>query len=189
MTLSDTTSEGLEAVDEFTYRVAESERDKSAVIKGEFVSDTVFEVVGSGGGFTFRPVKLDPPVHKVFPDDEPERDEVSEGNRRFVALDRDRVCGYVDTEYEPWSRCAGFGVSADVLPAGGGRPRGPVGSRRIHMRAMGTVVVSDSVVLVACGPEKPKEHTDTDSSGESATAAARFAPLVWPHEKSSLIFR
>ncbi|MEU4177804.1 GNAT family N-acetyltransferase [Streptomyces sp. NPDC026589] len=91
-------------MDEITYRVAESERDRSAVIKGEFVSDTVFEVIGSESGFTFRPVRLDPPVHKVFPDDEPELDEASEGDCRFVALDRDRVCGYVDTEYEPWNR-------------------------------------------------------------------------------------
>ncbi|KUL38888.1 streptothricin acetyltransferase [Streptomyces sp. NRRL F-4489] len=121
VTLSGTTSGDLEAVDEFTYRVAESERDKSAVIKGEFVSDTVFEVVGSGSGFTFRPVKLDQPVHKVFPDDEPERDEVSEGNRRFVALDRDRVCGYVDTEYEPWNRRL---TIADIEVAGPYQGRG-----------------------------------------------------------------
>ncbi len=84
-----------------TCRVAESESDRSAVIKGEFTSDTAFEVVRSEDGFTLRPVPLDPPVHKVFPDDEPENDEVSDGERRFVALDGDRVCGYVDTAYEP----------------------------------------------------------------------------------------
>ncbi|MFI8199983.1 GNAT family N-acetyltransferase [Streptomyces sp. NPDC085942] len=88
-----------------TYRVAESERDRTAVIKGEFSSDTVFEVVDSGGnGFSLRPVRLDRPIHKVFPDDEPEGGEPSTGARRFVALDGDRVCGYVDTEYEPWNR-------------------------------------------------------------------------------------
>lgn len=95
------------AAEAITYRAAESESDRSAVIKGEFTSDTVFEVVRSEYGFTLRPVPLDPPVHKVFPDDEPESDEVpgdSGDERRFVALDGDRVCGYVDTAYEPWNR-------------------------------------------------------------------------------------
>ncbi|MEV5986370.1 GNAT family N-acetyltransferase [Streptomyces sp. NPDC052051] len=98
-----------------TYRVAESESDKSAVIKGEFSSDAVFEVAGSEDGFTIRPVRLDPPVHKVFPDDEPKSDEASEGGRRFVALDGELVCGYVDMEYEPWNRRL---VIADIEVAG-----------------------------------------------------------------------
>ncbi|MER5362511.1 GNAT family N-acetyltransferase [Streptomyces sp. NPDC002785] len=104
MTSSDSRSAEREAAKAITYRAAESERDKSAVIKGEFRSDTVFEVVGSEGGFTIRPTRLDPPVHKIFPDDEPEADETPEGKRRFVALDSEIVCGYVDTEYEPWNR-------------------------------------------------------------------------------------
>lgn len=93
-----------EAADAITCRAAESASDRSAVIKGEFTSDTVFDVVRSENGFTLRPVPLDPPVHKVFPDDEPESDEVPGDERRFVALDGDRVCGYVDTAYEPWNR-------------------------------------------------------------------------------------
>ncbi|MFK8844366.1 GNAT family N-acetyltransferase [Streptomyces sp. Ac-502] len=93
-----------EAAEAITYRAAESERDRSAVIKGEFTSDTVFEVVRSEHGFTLRPVPLDPPVHKVFPDDESESDEATGDERRFVALDGDHVCGYVDTAYEPWNR-------------------------------------------------------------------------------------
>nr|WP_228872606.1 hypothetical protein [Streptomyces halstedii] len=56
--------EGAETI---TYRVAESERDKSAVIAGEFSSDTVFEVVGSEGGFTIRPARLDRPVQQGLP--------------------------------------------------------------------------------------------------------------------------
>lgn len=104
--------------------MAESEGDKSAVIKGEFSSDTVFEVVASEGGFAIRPAPLDPPVHKVFPDDEPEADEadeVAEGKRRFVALDGELVCGYVDTEYEPWNRRL---VIADIEVAGPYQGRG-----------------------------------------------------------------
>ncbi|MGV9879560.1 GNAT family N-acetyltransferase [Streptomyces sp. NPDC003006] len=109
------------AAEEITYRVAESERDKATVVKGEFSSDTVFEVVGSEGGFTVRPARLDPPVHKVFPDDEPEADEAPEGKRRFVALDGELVCGYVDTEYEPWNRRL---IIADIEVAGPYQGRG-----------------------------------------------------------------
>ncbi|MEU5398125.1 GNAT family N-acetyltransferase [Streptomyces sp. NPDC005963] len=109
------------AAEAITYRVAESERDRSAVLKGDFISKTVFKVVGSEGGFTIRPARLDPPVHKVFPDGEPEDDEASEGRRRFVALDGELVCGYVDTEYEPWNRRL---IIADIEVAGPYRGRG-----------------------------------------------------------------
>ncbi|MET9365343.1 GNAT family N-acetyltransferase [Streptomyces sp. NPDC006632] len=122
MTLPDSGSAGRGATEAITYRVAESESDKSAVIKGEFSSDTVFEVVESGGGgFSIRPVRLDLPMRKVFPDDEPEGGEASAGERRFVALDGDRTCGYVDTEYEPWNRRL---VIADIEVAGPYRGRG-----------------------------------------------------------------
>ncbi len=104
-----------------TYRVAESESDRSAVIRGEFTSDTVFEVVVSEDGFGIRPTRLDATIHKVFPDDEPEDDETSENGRRFVALDGDDVCGYVDTEYEPWNRRP---VIADIEVAGAYQGRG-----------------------------------------------------------------
>ncbi|MGY3062519.1 ribosomal protein S18 acetylase RimI-like enzyme [Streptomyces sp. TE3672] len=121
MISSDRRAAEREAAEAITYRVAESERDKSTVIKGEFSSDTVFEVVGSEGGFTIRPARLDPPVHKVFPDDEPEADEASEGKRRFIALDGELVCGYVDTEYEPWNQRL---IIADIEVAGPYQGRG-----------------------------------------------------------------
>ncbi|GGK16321.1 hypothetical protein GCM10011583_55280 [Streptomyces camponoticapitis] len=52
---------------------------------------------------------------------------------------------------------------------------------------MVTVVVSVSVALVGCGPEKPKEYTGAEPSEASATAAAQFAPLVRLHKKESLL--
>ncbi|WP_199443494.1 hypothetical protein [Umezawaea beigongshangensis] len=70
-----------------TCRAAESARDGSAVIGGEVSPDTVFDVVASEGDFTVRPTGLDPPVRKVFPDDESGVDETPETARRFVALD------------------------------------------------------------------------------------------------------
>ncbi|MFD7620581.1 GNAT family N-acetyltransferase [Streptomyces sp. NPDC059802] len=115
------TDENIEVTQSITYRVAECERDKSAVIKGEFTSDSVFEVVGSESGFTIRPARLVPPVHKVFPDDEPDDDDTSRDGRRFVALDGDHVCGYVDTEYEPWNRRL---IIADIEVAGPYQGRG-----------------------------------------------------------------
>lgn len=121
MISSDRSAAEREVPEAITYRVAESECDKSAVIKGEFSSDTVFEVVGSEDGFAIRAARLDPPVHKVFPDVEPEADETSEGERRFVALDGGLVCGYVDTEYEPWNRRL---VIADIEVAGPYQGRG-----------------------------------------------------------------
>lgn len=53
------------------------------------------------------------------------------------------------------------------------------------MRVMAGVAVSASVALVACGPEEPKDRTG-ESSGGSATAAAKFAPRVKLHERESL---
>ncbi|WP_435835286.1 GNAT family N-acetyltransferase [Streptomyces albus] len=121
MTLPDSGPAGRGAVGAITYRVAESERDRSAVIKGEFSSDTVFEVVCSEEGFSIRPTRLDAPVHKVFPDDEPADEEASGDRRRFVALDGDHVCGYADTEYEPWNRRL---TIADIEVAGPYQGRG-----------------------------------------------------------------
>ncbi|BAU87092.1 acetyltransferase family protein [Streptomyces laurentii] len=121
MTQPDRASAGRGTTGRITYRVAESERDKSAVIKGEFTSDTVFEVVESEDGFGIRPTRLDPPLHKVFPDEEPWGDQESEGTRRFVALDDDRVCGYVDASYESWNRRL---TIADIEVAGPYQGRG-----------------------------------------------------------------
>ncbi|MFB8350431.1 hypothetical protein [Streptomyces niveus] len=58
---------------------------------------------------------------------------------------------------------------------------------RVPVRATVCVAVSASVALVACGPEKEKEFTGAEPSEASATAAARFAPLVRLHEKESLM--
>lgn len=58
---------------------------------------------------------------------------------------------------------------------------------RVRVRATVCVAVSASVALVACGPEKEKEYTGSKPSEASATAAARFAPLVRLHEKESLM--
>lgn len=90
------------------YRLASPEDEKAvAAIDGSFTTDTIFEVTFTKDGFTMRPVQLDTPIHKVFPDDEPEDETDEEGpddERTIVAVDRDEVCGFIVTEYSPWNR-------------------------------------------------------------------------------------
>lgn len=127
MAQPDSRAVGREAETAITYRVAESEADRSAVIRGEFTSDTVFTVAASGDGFSVRPTLLETPVHKIFPDDgpaDPADDDESARGRRFVALDGDLVCGYIDTDYEAWNRrltVADFEVAGPYQGRGIGR--------------------------------------------------------------------
>ncbi|MFD7419428.1 GNAT family N-acetyltransferase [Streptomyces californicus] len=120
MTTSDSASDAGGAAGAVTVRAAVDERERSAVIRGEFRSDTVYDVTVSESGFNLSPRPLDPPVHKVFPDDEPAGEEPG-NSHRIVAVAGERVCGYVDTEYEPWNRRL---VVADIEVAGPWQGRG-----------------------------------------------------------------
>ncbi len=120
VTTSDSASDAGGAAGAVTVRAAVNERERSAVIRGEFRSDTVYDVTVSESGFNLSPRPLDPPVHKVFPDDEPAGEEPGNGHR-IVAVAGERVCGYVDTEYEPWNRRL---VVADIEVAGPWQGRG-----------------------------------------------------------------
>ncbi|WP_171167267.1 GNAT family N-acetyltransferase [Streptomyces sp. I05A-00742] len=115
---------------EIICRPARAEDVEAAdAIDSSFTTDTVYEVTVSPGGFALRPVPVDPPVRKVFPDDEPDDEPGVEGgpqgdtgtDRRFVAVDDDVVCGYVDTAYEPWNRRL---TVADIAVAPAHRGRG-----------------------------------------------------------------
>ncbi|EME98689.1 GNAT family N-acetyltransferase [Streptomyces mobaraensis NBRC 13819 = DSM 40847] len=78
-----------------------------AALDGSFTTDTVYAVTpfpGSAEGFALRPVPVDPPVRKVFPDDEPDGEEAGDGARRYAAFAGDELCGFVATSYEPWNR-------------------------------------------------------------------------------------
>ncbi len=120
VTTSDSASDAGGAAGAVTVRAAVDERERSAVIRGEFRSDTVYDVTVSESGFDLSPRPLDPPVHKVFPDDEPAGEGPGNGHR-IVAVAGERVCGYVDTEYEPWNRRL---VVADIEVAGPWQGRG-----------------------------------------------------------------
>jgi len=71
--------------------------DDVFTLDDSFTTDAVFEVDSTPTGFTLRTVPVDPPLVKVFPDDEePPR----EG---FVAVD-DEVRGFISVEVADWNR-------------------------------------------------------------------------------------
>ncbi|MEU8773855.1 GNAT family N-acetyltransferase [Streptomyces sp. NPDC048606] len=94
------------------YRTARPE-DRAAIeaLDGSFVTRSVFEVTRPEDGFVLREVPVDPPVRKVFPqDDEPDDeadgdDDAGDADRRtFVALDGGVLCGFVAVAHSAWNR-------------------------------------------------------------------------------------
>lgn len=72
-------------------------------VDSSFTTDTTFEVVATETGFSIRETPVDPPLLKEFPDEEgAEEDPTGEGT--LVAVEDERVCGFVTTEYHPWNR-------------------------------------------------------------------------------------
>ncbi|MGW2185501.1 GNAT family N-acetyltransferase [Streptomyces sp. NPDC001719] len=86
-----------------TYRVATSDdRKRAEAIDNSFTTDTILEVTAADGEFRVRPVPVDPPVRKVYPDDE---DETEGGEHVIVALDAEgEVCGAITLAYATWNR-------------------------------------------------------------------------------------
>ncbi|MFD7975240.1 GNAT family N-acetyltransferase [Streptomyces sp. NPDC059071] len=110
-----------ESVRTVVYRPARPE-DGAAMeaLDSSFSTDTVYEVMVTDGGFTILPVPVDPPLHKVFPDDGEEGgDDSADGDgeddgsgdavgglparRTVVAVAGDELCGFVATSFEPWN--------------------------------------------------------------------------------------
>ncbi|MEV7544111.1 GNAT family N-acetyltransferase [Streptomyces sp. NPDC089915] len=111
------TTPGAPAVEFRTARPG----DRAAIeaLDGSFHTRTVFEVDHSATGFTLREVPVDPPLHKVFPPDEPDASDEPDGPdesgdpagpaagraaRAFVALDGGVLCGFAAVRYAPWNR-------------------------------------------------------------------------------------
>ncbi|MFI9201997.1 GNAT family N-acetyltransferase [Streptomyces sp. NPDC053048] len=80
-------------------------------LDNSFTTGTVLQVTASDDGFTLRTVPVDPPLRKVFPDDE---DEDGDGAEVLVALDDGELCGAITSVYEEWNRRL---VIADVRVA------------------------------------------------------------------------
>ncbi|MFD9633021.1 GNAT family N-acetyltransferase [Streptomyces violascens] len=92
----------------YAFRVARPEDTKAIrALDGSFTTSTIFEVFVSQHGFALREIPVDPPLTKVFPDDEPDDDEDDEdsGSRTFVAVGVDgNLAGFVAVSYSPWNR-------------------------------------------------------------------------------------
>ncbi|MFD3544603.1 GNAT family N-acetyltransferase [Streptomyces sp. NPDC058655] len=105
------------------YRVGRPEDTKAIeALDGSFTTGTVFRVTATEEGFTLREVPVDPPLHKVFPDDggDGEDDGDDENSRTYVAVDGDGLAGFVSLSYAPWNRRLTV-EDIEVAPAHRGR--------------------------------------------------------------------
>ncbi|MEU6314475.1 GNAT family N-acetyltransferase [Streptomyces sp. NPDC047014] len=95
----------------YEFRVALPE-DSGAIkgLDGSFTTSTVFEVAVSEDGFALREVPVDPPLVKVFPEDEGDADgdddEGEEGDSvTFVAVAGDGgIAGFAAVSYAVWNQ-------------------------------------------------------------------------------------
>ncbi|MFY4720920.1 GNAT family N-acetyltransferase [Streptomyces sp. LaBMicrA B280] len=96
----------------YRYRTAVPE-DAEAIeaLDGSFTTGTVFRVSAGDDGFALREIPVDPPLTKVFPDDESDDDggesgEGGDGNSRtFVARGAaGDLAGFVTVSYSGWNR-------------------------------------------------------------------------------------
>lgn len=103
-------------VGNIVYRLARpGDSEALARLDGSFTTDSVFEVTATGEGFRIRERPVDPPIHKVFPDDEDDdegagehEDREGDGSdpglvRTVVAFDGKELCGFVETAFSPWN--------------------------------------------------------------------------------------
>jgi len=116
----------LGVVGDIVYRLARpGDSEALARLDGSFTTDSVFQVTATGEGFRIRETPVDPPIRKVFPDDEdedPEGDDSDTGLvRTVVALDGEELCGFVEAAFSPWN---GRLTISDIEVAPGWRGKG-----------------------------------------------------------------
>ncbi|MGW8374860.1 GNAT family N-acetyltransferase [Streptomyces sp. ODS28] len=105
------------------YRPARPEDDEAlARLDGSFTTDSVYEVAVTGEGFSLRETPVDPPLHKVFPEEEDgEEDAGSSGLRRkVVAVAGGEPCGFVECSFDAWNARLTI-CDIEVAPAWRGR--------------------------------------------------------------------
>ncbi|MFF3430592.1 GNAT family N-acetyltransferase [Streptomyces sp. NPDC002602] len=109
----------------YAFRVARPEDAEAiAAVDGSFTTSTVFEVAVSADGFALREVTVDPPLVKVFPEDDGGHDTEGEdsGRHTCVAVGADGgVVGFTTVSYSPWNRRL---TIEDIEIAPGHRGRG-----------------------------------------------------------------
>ncbi|MGW7311324.1 GNAT family N-acetyltransferase, partial [Streptomyces sp. NPDC054835] len=87
------------------YRAAEP-ADRAAIeaIDDSFTTDRVYEVLADGDGFRLTETPVDPPLVKVFPEEDDE-DAAGSGDLHVeVAVDAGLVRGFVAVGVEEWNR-------------------------------------------------------------------------------------
>ncbi|MFD9844000.1 GNAT family N-acetyltransferase [Streptomyces parvus] len=115
--------------DETTYEIRTATPEDTGLVEaldGSFTTATVFRVEMAENGFTLRETPVDPPLTKVFPedegDDEAEEDGAKEGHPTFLAVAPDgSLAGFVSVTYARWNRRL---TVEDIEVAPGHRGRG-----------------------------------------------------------------
>ncbi|MFD7546477.1 GNAT family N-acetyltransferase [Streptomyces sp. NPDC059816] len=93
-------------------RVASSaDYDRIDALDDSFTTDRIFHVTGGDSGFEIRSVAVQPPLRKEYPAD-PEadlgddEDEVDDGHHTVVAVEGERILGFVTVSYAEWNQRA-----------------------------------------------------------------------------------
>ncbi|WP_149183654.1 GNAT family N-acetyltransferase [Streptomyces sp. TRM49041] len=102
----------MTTVDDTAYRYRTAVPEDFEAVKaldGSFTTDTVFQVTAGEDGFALREISVDPPLTKVFPDDESDGDDGDDGDdpdsRTFVAHGiAGDLAGFVAVSYSGWNR-------------------------------------------------------------------------------------
>ncbi|ARF73404.1 N-acetyltransferase [Kitasatospora albolonga] len=120
----------MTTVDDTTYALRTARPEDAEAIEaldGSFTTSTVFRVEIAENGFTLRETPVDPPLTKVFPEDESDGDDEDGGpedqdSPTFLALGADgSLAGFVSVSYAPWNRRL---TIEDIEVAPGHRGRG-----------------------------------------------------------------
>ncbi|MDJ1644107.1 GNAT family N-acetyltransferase [Streptomyces pakalii] len=100
--------------DDTTYEIRTATPEDTGLVEaldGSFTTATIFHVETAENGFTLRETAVDPPLTKVFPDDEDEDDSADGGDQElqedptFLAVAPDgSLAGFVSVAYARWNR-------------------------------------------------------------------------------------
>ncbi|MGW0643766.1 N-acetyltransferase family protein [Streptomyces badius] len=122
----------MSPADDTTYEIRTATPEDTGLVEaldGSFTTATVFRVEMAENGFTLRETPVDPPLTKVFPEDEDteaQEDRVEEGHPTFLALAPDgSLAGFVSVSYARWNRRL---TVEDIEVAPGHRGRGVGGA-------------------------------------------------------------
>ncbi|MCC8480012.1 GNAT family N-acetyltransferase [Streptomyces globisporus] len=115
--------------DDTTYEIRTATPEDTALVEaldGSFTTATVFHVETAENGFTLRETPVDPPLTKVFPEDDEAGEDgeggAKEGNPTFLAVTPDgSLAGFVSVAYARWNRRL---TVEDIEVAPGHRGRG-----------------------------------------------------------------